>query len=127
MFELKKQFLFEAAHTLARAVDAAPSRRIHGHSYKAEVTLAGEPDPKTGMVMDLGALERALAKVRAELDHHFLNEVPGLGPATLENLTAFIWRALEPELPARSSVRLARVTVMREATGDACSYAGPAR
>jgi len=122
MFELKKQFLFEAAHTLARRIDAEPSRRIHGHSYKAEVTLAGEPDPKTGMVIDLGTLERALTGVRDQLDHHFLNEVPGLGPATLENLAAFIWRALQPEFPG-----LARVTVLREATGDACSYAGPSR
>jgi 6-pyruvoyltetrahydropterin/6-carboxytetrahydropterin synthase len=122
MFELKKQFPFEAAHTLARAIDAAPSRRIHGHSYKAEITLAGEPDPRTGMIVDLGEMERALAAVRAQLDHHFLNEVPGLGPPTLENLAAWIWRALQPGLPG-----LVRVTVMREASGDSCSYDGPDR
>ena len=45
MFELTKQFRFEAAHTLERALDAAPSRRIHGHSYTAEVTLRGPADP----------------------------------------------------------------------------------
>lgn len=122
MFQLTKQFLFEAAHTLARNIDAEGSRRIHGHSYTAEVTLAGEPDPKTGMIVDLGLVDQALQTVRAQLDHHFLNDVAGLGPATLENLAAFIWRALEPALPG-----LARVTVRREATGDACSYAGPRR
>lgn len=122
MFELRKQFLFESAHTLARSIDAESSRRIHGHSYKAEVTLTGAPDPGTGMIVDLGLVERALQSIRGRLDHQLLNDVPGLGPATLENLAAFIWRALEPELPG-----LARVTVMREASGDACSYAGPAR
>ena len=120
MFELRKQFPFEAAHTLARDIDADSSRRIHGHSYKAEITLRGEPDPKTGMIMDLGALERALQRIRSRLDHQFLNDVPGLGPATLENLAAWIWQALQPEIPG-----LVRVTVLREASGDACSYVGP--
>jgi len=121
MFELRKRFLFEAAHTLAREIDAESSRRIHGHSYTAEIALRGTPDPRTGMIMDLGLLERALSRVRAALDHQFLDNVEGLGPATLENLAAWIWRALRPELPG-----LVRVTVLREASGDACSYEGPA-
>ena len=54
MYELSKQFRFEAAHTLQRVIDAEPSRRIHGHSYRAEVFLRGEPDPQSGMMMDLG-------------------------------------------------------------------------
>ena len=41
MYELSKQFRFEAAHTLHRVIDAEPSRRIHGHSYRAEVFLRG--------------------------------------------------------------------------------------
>jgi 6-pyruvoyltetrahydropterin/6-carboxytetrahydropterin synthase len=120
MFELRKQFSFEAAHTLVREIEAEPSRRIHGHSYKAEIALRGAPDARTGMIEDLGALERMLQRVRTELDHQFLNDVPGLGPATLENLAAWIWRALQPELPS-----LLRVTVLREASGESCSYDGP--
>ena len=68
MFELSKQFRFEAAHTLQRSVDAEASRRIHGHSYRAEVAVRGKPDATTGMVVDLGLFERALAGARAELD-----------------------------------------------------------
>jgi 6-pyruvoyl-tetrahydropterin synthase len=41
MFELSKQFWFDAAHTLNRSIDAESSRRIHGHSYRAEVTVRG--------------------------------------------------------------------------------------
>ena len=41
MFEISKQFWFEAAHTLEREVETDSSRRIHGHSYRAEVMLRG--------------------------------------------------------------------------------------
>ncbi len=121
MFELSKQFRFDAAHTLARAVDAEPSRRVHGHSYRAEVALRGTPDPTSGMLVDLGLLERSLAAARDALDHRLLDEIPDLGPATLENLAAWIWRAVAPACPG-----LARVSVFRDSAGDACSYFGPA-
>jgi 6-pyruvoyltetrahydropterin/6-carboxytetrahydropterin synthase len=121
MFELSKQFRFDAAHTLQRKVDAEPSRRIHGHSYQAEVTLRGLPDPATGMVVDLGHVERALAALHEELDHRFLDEVEGLGPATLENLCAFIWGRLARDFP-----QLAAVAVGRDSSGDRCVYRGPA-
>lgn len=116
-YELTQRFHFDAAHTLQRRVDAAPSKRIHGHTYTAEVTVAGTPDPQTGMVVDLGLLRRALDAVRDRLDHHLLDEVPGLGPATLENLCAFIARAL---LDDGWALALAQVEVRREAGGDAC-------
>src|SRR5262245_9543631 len=85
MFELSKQFRFESAHTLERMFDAEPSRRIHGHSYRAEVTVRGNSDAKTGMVLDLGLFEKTLVDAHEGLDHRFLNEIPDLGPATLEN------------------------------------------
>ena len=88
--ELSQRFYFEAAHTLRRYLsnpsEVESSRRIHGHTYQAEVTVAGQPDPATGMLMDLAVLRAELAKLREQLDHRFLDEVPGLGPATLENL-----------------------------------------
>jgi 6-pyruvoyltetrahydropterin/6-carboxytetrahydropterin synthase len=119
MFELSKQFRFEAAHTLERVVDAEASRRIHGHSYRAEVVIRGTADPQTGMVKDLGLFERALEVARFGLDHRLLDEVPGLGPATMENLSVWIWRKV-----SASCGPLARVTVYRDSTGDTCSYFG---
>ncbi|GGC57189.1 6-pyruvoyl trahydropterin synthase family protein [Chelatococcus reniformis] len=121
MFELSKQFRFEAAHTLQREVAAEGSRRIHGHSYRAEVTVRGVPDPATGMLIDLGLFERALAAARDGLDHHFLDEVPDLGPATMENLALWIWRKVEPSCPG-----LAHVTVFRDSNGEKCTYFGAA-
>jgi 6-pyruvoyltetrahydropterin/6-carboxytetrahydropterin synthase len=120
MFELTKQFRFDAAHTLDRRIDTEPSRRIHGHSYRAAVTVRGRPDPVSGMIIDLGFFEQALAKARDGLDHRFLDEVPGLGPATLENLSVWIWRQLADRCPG-----LAKVAVYRDSEGDACVYFGP--
>ena len=119
MYELAKQFRFEAAHTLNRAVETESSRRIHGHSYRAEVVVAGDPDPDSGMIMDLGLLDRALDDARSVLDHQFLDDVPDLGPATIENLAAWIWRTISPACP-----NLVRVTVYRDSSGDSCTYFG---
>jgi 6-pyruvoyltetrahydropterin/6-carboxytetrahydropterin synthase len=119
MWELTKSFRFDASHTLERSIDTAASRRIHGHSYRAEVTLQGNADPKTGMVLDFGLLERALADARNALDHHMLDDVPELGPATLENLAAWIWRKLAPTTPG-----LMKVTVFRDSQGESVTYRG---
>lgn len=114
-FELSQQFYFDAAHTLRREVEREGSLRVHGHTYDAQATVAGTPDPRTGMLMDLAVLRAEIARVRALLDHRFLDEVPGLGPATLENLCAFIARELAPTVPG-----LASVTVERRSSGDRC-------
>ena len=119
MFELSKQFRFDAAHTLERVIETESSRRIHGHSYRAEVTIRGMPDQASGMLMDLGLLERALKDARDALDHRFLDEINDLGPATMDNLCAWIWRRLAPSVP-----QLARVTVYRDSTGDTCAFYG---
>ncbi|MCS4511059.1 6-carboxytetrahydropterin synthase [Xylophilus ampelinus] len=115
-FTVHQRFFFEAAHTLQRAIDAAGSRRIHGHTYHAEVAVRGPRDPRTGMVVDLGHLRAKLQGVRDQLDHHLLDEVPGLGTPTLENLCLFIARALADLQPVPSQVR-----VWRDAMGDACT------
>jgi len=119
-YQLSQQFYFEAAHTLIREIeieiDNESSRRIHGHTYEAEVTVRGQPDPKTGMVIDLALLRGHIQAVRALLDHQFLDEVEGLGPPTLENLCTFILEKLESEVES-----LAAVSVWRRAGGDRCT------
>ena len=116
LFTVSQRFFFDAAHTLKREIEAEGSRRIHGHTYHAEVWLAGPRDPMTGMVIDLGLLRRRLDDVRTRLDHHMLDDVPDLGAPTLENLCLFIANALPDLRP-----QLARVRVWREALGDACT------
>ena len=112
---LSQRFFFDAAHTLRREIEAEGSRRIHGHTYHAEVSVRGPLDAATGMVIDLGLLRERLQAVRVQLDHHLLDDVPGLGIPTLENLCLFIARALADLRPPPSRVR-----VWRDALGDEC-------
>lgn len=119
MWELTKSFRFDAAHTLDRSIAAEASRRIHGHSYRAEVTVRGEADAKTGMVVDFGLLEQTLAEAREGLDHRLLDEVADLGPATMENLAAWIWRKLAPV-----TKDLVKVTVFRDSQSESVTFRG---
>jgi 6-pyruvoyltetrahydropterin/6-carboxytetrahydropterin synthase len=123
MYELSKEFRFDAAHTLARDVDQHEkdgSRRIHGHSYRAEITLRGLPDAKTGMLIDVYEFQKAFEEVRDSLEHHFLDDIQDLGPATMENLCAWIWKRLAPKLPL-----LSRVTIYRDSGQEKCVFYGP--
>jgi 6-pyruvoyltetrahydropterin/6-carboxytetrahydropterin synthase len=119
MWELTKSFRFEAAHKLPGTTLGAASEEIHGHSFRAEVAVRGTPDPATGMVLDLGLLERAIADVRSRLDHKLLNNVAELGPPTLENLSRFVWDRVQHAGP------IARVSVFRDSCDESCTYYGP--
>jgi 6-pyruvoyltetrahydropterin/6-carboxytetrahydropterin synthase len=115
MHELSQRFMFEAAHTLRRAFESEGSRRVHGHTYFAEVTVSGVPDRTNGMVMDLAQLRAHIEEIRSVLDHQMLDDVPQLGTPTLENLCSYIADRLKPAAPNLASVR-----VWREGSGDAC-------
>lgn len=78
--------------------------RWHGHNFELEVTVAGEPDPETGYVVDLGALKEILhERVVDKVDHRNLNEevdfLDGVIPST-ENFAVAIWNQLEDALPS---------------------------
>ncbi|MEI6617669.1 MAG: 6-carboxytetrahydropterin synthase [Betaproteobacteria bacterium] len=119
-FCISQKFFFDAAHTLRRDIETEGSLRVHGHTYYAEVSIAGTPDAQSGMVVDLGRVRQRIELLRPLLDHRLLDDVPGLGPATLENLCAFIWRALAPDFAG-----LERVRVWRDALGDSCTLGRP--
>ena len=124
MFELSQSFYFDAAHTLHRQVErneADGSRRVHGHTYTAEVTVRGALDPATGMLVDLAVLRAAIAAVRERLDHPFLVAVPGRGTPPLEHLCLFIHRQVAAAVPGIASVSVARLS-----SGDRCVYRPPA-
>lgn len=117
--ELSYRFGFDAAHHFTHFPPGHPNGVIHGHSFQAEVAVRGEPDPRTGFIVDFAELERACAELRAALDHRMLNELEGLEKPSLENLCAWIWRRLESRFPS-----LARVTVRRDSAGQSCCYTG---
>ena len=116
--ELRKTFQFEAAHLLPRLPKAHKCRRLHGHSFKVEIVVAGECDQKLGWLMDYADITAAFKPVWDKLDHYYLNEIPGLENPTSENLARWIWRKLKPSLPLLSKV------VINETCTSGCEYSG---
>jgi 6-pyruvoyltetrahydropterin/6-carboxytetrahydropterin synthase len=117
MIELSQRFSFDAAHHLGAG--ASENRRLHGHSFYVEVTLRGEPDPKTGFLRDFGQIDAALKEVREILDHRLLNEVEGLENPTLENIARFIHTKTKVLLP-----EIVRVKIERPSYGQTCTFEG---
>jgi len=114
MVYLTRKIEFAASHRYHNPkLSVEENRRIfgkcnnphgHGHNYTLEVTIAGEPDPVTGMVLDLKALKEILDReITQRMDHRFLNvevqELQGLIP-TCENVARVIWNLLEGKIPA---------------------------
>ena len=114
---LVHEFRFEAAHRLPRVPEGHKCARLHGHSYKVEVAVAGPVDDKTGWFIDFQLLYDAWRPVHDVLDHHYLNDVPGLENPTSEVLSRWLWEKLAPALP------LARITVY-ETCEARCEYEG---
>ncbi|MBY0507072.1 MAG: 6-carboxytetrahydropterin synthase [Bryobacteraceae bacterium] len=79
---------------------AAANPHGHGHNYVLEVTIAGQPDPVTGMIVDLKEVKEILnQEVVQPFDHRHLNhEVPPFDRIvpTTENIALEIWRRLAP-------------------------------
>jgi 6-pyruvoyltetrahydropterin/6-carboxytetrahydropterin synthase len=115
---------FSSSHMCRRSdLSEEENRRIyglaanpngHGHNYVLEVSLEGEPDPVTGMVLDLKELKDILTRHIVEVyDHRFLNyEVPPFDRVvpTTENIARDIWQRLEPQLNVgRGRLRAVRV------------------
>lgn len=116
--ELRKSFQFEAAHLLPLLPLDHKCRRLHGHSFKVELVLAGDCDPKLGWLMDYADISAAFDPVWRQLDHHHLNEVPGLENPTSEIIARWIWDQLRPVLPLLIAVEVA------ETCNAKCVYRG---
>jgi 6-pyruvoyltetrahydropterin/6-carboxytetrahydropterin synthase len=116
--EIFREFTFEAAHRLPNLPPEHKCTRLHGHSYKVIVTVAGPVDPELGWVMDFAEIKAAWKPIDAQLDHYYLNDVPGLENPTSENLAAWIWDRLQTTLRG-----LASITV-RETCTSGCTYQG---
>jgi 6-pyruvoyltetrahydropterin/6-carboxytetrahydropterin synthase len=115
-----KEFFFEAAHWLPSAPPGHPNSRVHGHSFRARITIDGESDPVTGVVLHFDDIEAVVAEARDALDHRFLNDVEGLQSPTLERIAVWLWDRLHNRL-----FGLAEIQVSRDSCHEGCIYAGP--
>jgi len=98
-----------------RVYGAASNPLGHGHNYVVEVAIAGEPDPVTGMILDLKRLKEILEeKVLSVYDHRLLNrEVAPFDRIvpTVENIAIDIWNRLERHIDPTERARLYSVRV----------------
>lgn len=107
MFELGTVSQFEAAHRLVG--DFGPATRMHGHTYRLEVTVEGEQLDSDNVLFDLVALDAAVDQLVSRLHYQDLNEVPGLEGVntTAEAMARFCWQALAETLPKKGLTGLA--------------------
>jgi len=117
--ELTREFRFEAAHRLPMVPPDHQCSRMHGHSFRIEIALAGELDERMGWLVDFDQVAAVVDPlIDRELDHRTLNDVPGLENPTSELLCAWLWKRLAPQLPG-----LAAITVHETCTAR-CTYRG---
>ena len=114
-----KEFRFEAAHYLPSAAPGTPNARVHGHSFRARVTIEGTPDPETGYIFHFDELAHAMEEARDALDHRLLNEIDGLSAPTLERIAIWLWNRLQNRLPG-----LAEIEIARDSCQEGCVYSG---
>jgi len=114
-----REFTFDSAHFLPKAPAGHKCLRLHGHTFRVRVHVAGPLDPTHGWILDFADIDAAFAPLHAALDHRLLNDVPGLENPTSEHIAAWIWERLAPTLPG-----LARL-VVKETCTSGCSYSGP--
>jgi 6-pyruvoyltetrahydropterin/6-carboxytetrahydropterin synthase len=116
--EISKTFNIEAAHRLPHVPPGHKCERLHGHSFRITLHVSGEVDPKLGWIVDFAELAHAFAPLHAILDHHYLNEVPGLENPTSENLARFVLERVQ-----LAQGKLAAVSVEETCTSRCIVYA----
>ena len=134
---LTRRITFAAAHRYRRpewsddenerVFGLCARANFHGHSYTCDVTVRGDIDPKTGLLVDLAQLDAALVReVRDRFDHRNINiDVPEFADGKLvptgENLARFIFGQLSDSM--RGVTHVTEVTVAEDATLK-CTYRG---
>jgi 6-pyruvoyltetrahydropterin/6-carboxytetrahydropterin synthase len=116
--DIFKVFRIEAAHRLPHVPAGHKCARLHGHSFAVELRVGGTPDAHSGWIMDFGDIKTIFQPIYDQLDHHYLNDIPGLENPTSEMLAIWIWNQLKPLLPTLSEI------VVHETCTSGCRYRG---
>jgi 6-pyruvoyltetrahydropterin/6-carboxytetrahydropterin synthase len=113
-WEISRSFRLEAAHLLPYAPAGHKCRRLHGHSFEVTVGVKGSSlSQPEGWVCDFGDLARAWNPIHEQLDHRYLNDVPGLENPTSELLAAWLWERLVQALPGLVAIEVAETCTSR--------------
>jgi len=115
---LIKEFRFEAAQTLPNLPGEHKCKQMHGHSFKIEICVEGEVDESIGWIYDHARISKAMNPLIDQLDHSYLNDIPGLENPTIENMAAWFWRRLEGDCPGLCEI------VIHETPTARCVFRG---
>ena len=115
--DIFKIFTLEAAHRLPNVPAGHKCARLHGHSFRIEVRIGGEPGAETGWVMDFGDIKAAFQPIYDQLDHHYLKTSrPGQPDQRAAGHLGV--ERLKPVLPTLSEI------VIHETCTSGCRYRG---
>lgn len=115
---LVKDYRFEAAQTLPNLPGDHKCKKMHGHSFKIEISVEGEVNPQIGWVYDHAEISKAMNPLLDLLDHSYLNEIEGLENPTIEIMAAWFWIRLSPQLPGLCEI------VIHETPTARCVFRG---
>ena len=113
-------FHLQCARRLPALPASHPCARMHGHSFRIELTVSGDLDPVLGWVIDFAEFEAAWQPIHDALDHRTLNDIDGLDNPTSEHLARWLWQQLQPALPGLSQIKV------METHDSGCIYRGEA-
>lgn len=102
---LAKRFTFDAAHCLPKLPTGHKCANLHGHTYVVELRFYGPVDER-GFVMDYEKIDEAWQPIHADLDHKYLNDVPGLEQPSTEVLAHWMWRRLGGTWPSLNMIHI---------------------
>ena len=117
--EIRKSFTIEAAHRLPNVPPGHKCARLHGHSFNVEIAVGGPIDPHMGWIVDYADIKAAFQPLFEQLDHNYLNDIPGLENPTSELIALWIWERLQPGLHNLTAV------IVHETCTTTCEYRGP--
>ena len=97
---------FDSAHWLPNVPSGHKCHRLHGHTYRVRLEITGVVSPVGGWVIDYSDARAKWDSVKSVVDHHCLNDLPGLENSTCELLALWIVDRLKPELPGLSRIEI---------------------
>jgi 6-pyruvoyltetrahydropterin/6-carboxytetrahydropterin synthase len=115
---LVKTFRFEAAHDLPCFPEGHKCRRLHGHSFRFDVIVEGDVTADKGYLIDYGDIKKICNPIVNQLDHYYLNDIPGLSNPTSEMIAIWLWSKIKPQLGMLVEI------IVYETCTTACHYRG---
>lgn len=122
---VNRTFYFDAAHLVPCFGQGHKCGRLHGHTWRVTITIAGKVHEVDGIVVDYYNIDKVWKdEIYDVIDHTYLNEIPGLEMPTTEHIAAWMWRRLiGPLTSPEKTYQMSKITI-QEGQSDACEFFG---